>query len=116
MEGLTDGWMDVFLCIVWFIGARGGGSDPPMLLTLTCFDVDAGAANLARLVLSSAEVLVVMYDAVVGGGGERVELKRAVGVHMADVGHIVNVVSGGQVPAKDGMGGAARRAGQGHPH
>lgn len=88
----------------------------PMLLTLTCFDVDAGAANLARLVLSSAEVLIVMYNAVIGGGGEGVELKSAVGVHMADVGHVVNVVSGGQVPAKDGMGGAARRAGQGHPH
>lgn len=102
-------------CSVYW-GPCVGGSDSPMLLTLTCFDVDAGAANLARLVLSSAEVLVVMYDAVVGGGGEGVELKRAVGVHMADVGHIVNVVSGGQVPAKDGMGGAARRAGQGHPH
>lgn len=83
---------------------------------LTCFDVDTGASDLARLVLSSAEVLVVMDDAVVGGGGERVELKGAVGVHVADVGHVVNVVSSGQVPAQDGMGGAARGAGQGHPH
>lgn len=83
---------------------------------LTCFDVDAGASDLAGLVLSSAEVLVVMDDAVVGGGGERVELKGAVGVHVADVGNVVNVVSSGQVPAQDGMGGAARGAGQGHPH
>lgn len=84
--------------------------------TLTCFDVDAGATNLARLVLSSAEVLVVVDNAVIGRGGERVELKGAVGMHVADMGHVVNVVSSSQVPAQDGMGGAARRAGQGHPH
>ncbi len=78
--------------------------------------MDAGATNLARLVLSSAEVLVVVDNAVIGGGGERVELEGAVGMHVADMGHVVNVVSGGQVPAQDGMGGAARRAGQGHPH
>lgn len=78
--------------------------------------MDAGASNLACLVLSSAEVLVVMDDAVIGGGREGVELEGAVGMHVADVGHVVNVVSGSQVPAQDGMGGAARRAGQGHPH
>jgi len=78
--------------------------------------VDAGAPDLARLVLGGAEVLVVVDDAVVGGGRERVELQGSVGVHVADVGHVVNVVSGGQVPAQDGVGGAARGAGQEHPH
>lgn len=86
------------------------------LAVLTCFDMNAGASNLAGLVLSSAEVLVVVDDAVIGGGREGVELEGAVGMHMADVGNVVNVVSGSQVPAQDGMGGAARRAGQGHPH
>lgn len=78
--------------------------------------MDAGATNLACLVLSSAEVLVVVDNAVIGGGGEGVELEGAVGMYVANMGHVVNVVSGGQVPAQDGMGGAARRAGQGHPH
>lgn len=85
-------------------------------LSLTCFNVDAGASDLARLILGGAEVLVVVDDAVVSRGGERVELEGAVGMHVAYVGHVVNVVSGSQVPAQDGMGGAARRAGQGHPH
>lgn len=84
--------------------------------TLTCFDVDAGASNLPCLILSSAEVLVVVDNAVIGRGREGVELEGAVGVHVADMGHVINVVSGSQVPAQDGMGGAARRAGQGHPH
>lgn len=83
---------------------------------LTGFDVDAGASNLACLVLSGAEILVVVDNAVIGGGREGVELEGAVGMHVADMGHVINVVSGGQVPAQDGMGGAARRAGQGHPH
>lgn len=78
--------------------------------------MNAGAPDFSRLVLSGAEVLVVVDDAVIGGRGEGVELEGAVGVHVADVGNVVNVVSGGQVPAQDGMGGAARRAGQGHPH
>lgn len=78
--------------------------------------MNAGATNLARLVLGSAEILIVMYNAVIGRGGERVELESAVGMHMADMGHVVNVVSRGQVPAQDGVGCAARRAGQGHPH
>lgn len=106
--------MDDYLMMYGAPHVSAPGPLPP--LSLTCFDVDAGAAYLARLVLSSAEVLIVMYNAVIGGGGEGVELKSAVGVHVADVGHVVNVVSGGQVPAKDGMGGAARGAGQGHPH
>lgn len=37
-------------------------------------------------------------------------------MHVADMGHVINVVSGSQVPAQGGMGGAARGAGQGHPH
>lgn len=78
--------------------------------------MNAGASNLACLVLSSAEVLIVVDNAVIGGGREGVELEGAVGMHVADMGHVVNVVSSGQVPAQDGMGGAARRAGQGHPH
>ncbi len=83
---------------------------------LTCFDTDARAADLAGLVLGSAEVVIIMNEAVEGRGGEGVELQRAVGVNVADVWHVVDVVAGGQVPAEDGMGGATRRTGQGHPH
>lgn len=78
--------------------------------------MDAGASDLACLILSGAEVLVVMDDAVIGRRGERVELESAVGMNVAYMGHVVNVVSSSQVPTQDGMGGAARRAGQGHPH
>ncbi len=83
---------------------------------LTCFDTDARAADLAGLVLGSAEVVIIMNEAVEGRGGEGVELQRAVGVNVADVWHVVDVVAGGQVPAEDGVGGATRRTGQGHPH
>lgn len=66
---------------------------------LTSFDADVGAADFARLVFGGAEVVVVMDVAVVGGGRERVQLKSTVGLHMTDVGHVVNVVASGQVPA-----------------
>lgn len=84
--------------------------------TLTGLNADAGAADLAGLVLSGAEVVIVVNEAVEGGGGEGVELQRPVGVDMADVRDVVDVVAGGQVPAQDGMGGASSGAGQGHPH
>lgn len=83
---------------------------------LTCFDTDARAADLASLVLCSAEVVVVMDEAVEGRWREGVELQRAIGMDMADVGHIVDVVASSQVPAEDCMGGATCWAGQGHPH
>lgn len=57
-----------------------------------------------------------MDVAVVGGGREGVQLQGAVGVHVPDVGHVVDVVAGGQVPAQYGTGGASRWTGQGHPH
>lgn len=83
---------------------------------LTCFDTDAGAADLASLVLCSAEVVIVVDEAVEGRRRERVELQRAVGMDVADVGHIVDVVASRQVPAEDCVGGATCWAGQGHPH
>lgn len=72
---------------------------PTLSNQLTSFDADVGAADLARLVFGSAEVVVVVDVAVVGGGREGVKLQGAIGVHMADVGHVVDVVAGGQVPA-----------------
>lgn len=83
---------------------------------LTSFDTDVGAADLARLVFGGAEVVVVVDVAVVGGGREGVQLQGAIGVHVADVGHVVDVVAGGQVPAQYGTGGAPCWTGQGHPH
>lgn len=83
---------------------------------LTGFDADVGAADLAGLVLGGAEVVVVVDVAVVGGGREGVQLQGAIGVHVSDVGHVVDVVAGGQVPAQDGTGGAPCWTGQGHPH
>lgn len=83
---------------------------------LTSFDADVGAADLAGLVLGRAEVVVVVDVAVVGGGREGVQLQGSIGVHVSDVGHVVDVVAGGQVPAQYGTGGAACWTGQGHPH
>lgn len=69
-------------------------------LSLTGFDADVRTADLAGLVFSSAEIVVVMDVAVVGRGREGIQLQGAVGVHVSDVGHIVDVVAGGQVPAQ----------------
>lgn len=44
------------------------------------------------------------------------QLQRAIGKHLADLGHVVDVVSSGQVPPQDGSGGAPCWTGQGHPH
>lgn len=89
---------------------------PCFLSRLTSFDADVGAADLAGLVLGSAEVVVVVDVAVVGGGREGVQLEGAICVHVSDVGHVVDVVAGGQVPAQYGTGGAPCWTGQGHPH
>ena len=83
---------------------------------LTRFDADVGAADLAGLVFGCAEIVVVMDVAVVGRGREGVQLQGAIGVHVSDVGHVIDVVAGGQVPAQYGTGGASRWTGQGHPH
>lgn len=83
---------------------------------LTGFDANVGTADLAGLVFSSAEIVVVMDVAVVGRGREGVQLHGAIGVHVSDVGHVVDVVAGGQVPAQYGTGGASCWTGQGHPH
>lgn len=83
---------------------------------LTCFNADAGAADLASLVLCSAEVVIVVDEAIEGRWREGVELQSAIGMDMADVGDIVDVVASSQVPAEDCMGGATCWAGQGHPH
>lgn len=83
---------------------------------LTGFDANVGTADLASLVFSSAEVVIVMDVAVVGRGREGVQLQCAIGVHVSDVGHVVDVVAGGQVPAQYGTGGASCWTGQGHPH
>lgn len=88
----------------------------PNCVQLTSFDADVGAADFAGLVFGSAEVVVVVDVAVVGGGREGVQLEGAIGVHMADVGHVVDVVAGCQVPAQYGTGGAPCWTGQGHPH
>lgn len=87
-----------------------------LLRLLTSFDADVRAADLAGLVLGGAKVVIVVDVAVVCRGRERIQLKRAVGMHVADVGHVVDVVAGGQVPAQYGAGGAPCRTGQGHPH
>lgn len=89
------------------------GTFPPQL---TGFDADVWTADLAGLVFSSAEVVVVVDVAVVGRGREGVQLQGAIGVHVSDVGHVVDVVAGGQVPAQQGTGGASCWTGQGHPH
>lgn len=90
----------------------GGGVHPQ----LTGFDANVGTADLASLVFSSAEIVIVMDVAVVGRGREGVQLQGAIGVHVSDVGHVVDVVAGGQVPAQYGTGGASCWTGQGHPH
>lgn len=84
--------------------------------SLTCFDADVGAPDLAGSVLRGAEVVIVVDKAIEGGGGEGVELQRPVGVDVPDVRHVVDVVPRGQVPSKGRAGGARGRAGHHHPH
>lgn len=83
---------------------------------LTGFDANVRTADLASLIFSSAEVVIVMDVAVVGRGREGVQLQCAIGVHVSDVGHVIDVIAGGQVPAQYGTGGASCWTGQGHPH
>lgn len=84
--------------------------------SLTCFDADVGAPDLAGSILRGAEVVIVVDKAIEGGGGERVELQCPVGVDVPDVRHVVDVVPCGQVPSKGRAGGACSRAGHHHPH
>lgn len=84
--------------------------------SLTCFDADVGAPDLAGSVLRGAEIVIVVDKAIEGGGGEGVELQRPIGVDVPDVRHVVDVVPRGQVPSKGRAGGARGRAGHHHPH
>lgn len=92
--------------------SQGGAFHPQ----LTGFDANVGTADLASLVFSSAEIVIVMDVAVVGRGREGVQLQGAIGMHVSDVGHVIDVVASGQVPAQYGTGGASCWTGQGHPH
>lgn len=88
----------------------------PVLLPCTCFDADVRASDLASGVLRGAEVVIVVDKAIEGGGGEGIELQRAVGVDVPDVRHVVDVVPRGQVPSESRAGGARGWAGHHHPH
>lgn len=84
--------------------------------SLTCFDANVRAPDLAGCILRSAEIVIVVDKAIEGGGGEGVELQSPVGMHVPDMRHIVDVVPRGQVPSKSRAGGAGGRAGHHHTH
>lgn len=63
-------------------------------------------------VLRCAIVGVVMDEVAEAGGVEVEDLEGAIGVHVADPGDIVDLLSGGQVPAQ--RGGGHTRGGTGH--
>lgn len=97
-------------------GPTGSPHQGARVWSLTCFDANVRAPDLAGCILRSAEIVIVVYKAIEGGGGEGVELQSPVGMHVPDVRHIVDVVPRGQVPSKSRAGGARGRAGHHHTH
>ena len=77
--------------------------------------MDILAADLARGVLGSAVVGVVVDQLAEAGRQEVEDLQRAVGVDMADAGHVVDLLARGQVPAQRGGGRPGGRTGHRGP-
>ena len=88
------------------MGCVGGNGDR-VQTPLTSLDVDILTADPPRGVLGRAVVAVVVDELGEAGRGDVEDLERAVGVHMADPRHVVDLLAGGQVPAQ----GDGRRAG-----
>lgn len=66
---------------------------------LTSFDVDILTPYLARRVLGSAVVCVVVDQLTVAGWQEVEDLQGSVGVDMADPRDIIYLLAGCQIPA-----------------
>lgn len=77
---------------------------PPSPPLLTSFDVDILTPDLARRVLGSAVVRVVMDQLAVAGWQEVEDLQGPVRVNMADPRDIVDLLASGQIPAERGRG------------
>lgn len=88
----------------------------------TCFDPDVWAPDFAHGVLCSTEVNIVVDKAVEGRWREGVKLKSPIGMDVADVWDIIDVIPSSKVPAKGGTGRSccwtrddhSHRAGKGH--
>ncbi len=85
---------------------------PYMVLRgLTSFDVDILTPNLARGVLGSAVVRVVMNQLAEAGWQEVEDLEGSIWVDMADAWDIVDLLTSRQIPAQRGRRGAPSRTG-----
>lgn len=82
---------------------------------LTSFDVDILTPDLARRVLSSAIVRVVVDQLAVAGWQEVEDLQGPVRVNVADPWDIVDLLASGQIPAEGGRGCSPSRTGHGGP-
>lgn len=72
--------------------------------SLTSFDVDILTPDLARGVLGSAVVRVVVDQLAVAGRQEVEDLQGSVRVDVADPWDIVDLLASGQIPAERGRG------------
>lgn len=75
---------------------------PPPLLT--SFDVDILTPDLARRVLGSTVVCVVVDQLAIAGWQEVEDLQGPVRVNVADPRDIVDLLASGQIPAERGRG------------
>jgi len=82
---------------------------------LTSFDVDILTPNLARGVLGSAVVCVVVDQLAEAGRQEVKDLEGSIGVDMADARDIVDLLAGRQIPAQRGRRHATSRTGHRDP-
>lgn len=71
---------------------------------LTSLNVNILAPDSSWGVLRCAIVGVVVDEFAEAGRGDVEDLKGAIGVHMADPWHIVDLLAGGQVPAQRDRG------------
>lgn len=69
---------------------------------LTGFDVDILTPDLARRVLGSAVVCVVVDQLAEAGWQEVEDLEGSIRVDVADTGDIIDLLAGSQIPAQRG--------------
>lgn len=82
---------------------------------LTSFDVDILTPDLARRVLGSAVVGVVVDQLAEAGWQEVEDLEGSIGVDVADARDIVDLLAGCQIPAQRGRRSAPSRTGHRGP-
>lgn len=82
-----------------------------LLSMLTSFDVDILTPDLARRILSSAVVRVVVDQLAEAGWQEVEDLQGSIRMDVADARDIVDLLAGRQIPAQRGRRGSPSRTG-----